>query len=67
MVVMIHAYNIDEYSIPYKGGNCIALAIEDTVSQGIVHLAVPVFFFISVFLFLIIWKKAALQRRSEKE
>lgn len=52
MVVMIHAYNAAEYGIPYSGGgNCIVLAIEDIVSQGIAHLAVPVFFFISGFRF----------------
>lgn len=51
MVVMVHAYNAAEYGIPYSGGDCLVLVMEDIVSQGIAHLAVPVFFFISGFHF----------------
>lgn len=53
LVVYIHTYNAYSYSLTYDGENSktYILYFEDFISQDLAHIAVPLFFFISGFLF----------------
>ena len=54
LIVYIHTYNASAYGLHYQTGfDGIVLCFEDVVSQGIAHVAVPFFFFISGYLFFL--------------
>lgn len=52
LVVFIHTYNASAYHLVYDGGlNTAVLCVEDLISQDFAHVAVPIFFAISGYLF----------------
>lgn len=52
LVVFIHSYNANSYYLQYNQGvNSIILWFEDIISQNVAHIAVPLFFAISGYLY----------------
>lgn len=47
LIIFIHSYNANAYGLNYHGWDGSALIIEDIISQGIAHIATPLFFTIS--------------------
>ncbi len=53
LVVPIHTYNVEQYSISFKGTGMekFIYIIENFISDGVARTAVPLFFILSSFLF----------------